>query len=82
MGEKLLNLEDNPRLLGIYLDKHLNWSNHLQEVISSCYGKLLVLKKLKNFTTFKLRKQLAECLILSKIDFNDHVYSPSRDSGA
>ena len=37
----------------------------------------MVLKKLKNFTTFKLRKQLAECLIiLSKIDFNDHVYSP------
>ncbi len=76
MGEKPLDLESNPRLLGIYLDKHLDWSNHLQEVISSCYGKLAVLKKLKNFTTFKLRKQLAECLILSKIDFNDHVYSP------
>ena len=75
MGEKLLDKESNPRLLGIYLDKHLDWSNHLQEIISSCYGKLSVLKKLKNFTTFKLRKQLAECLILSKIDFNDHVYS-------
>ena len=76
MGQKLLDLESNPRLLGIYLDEHLDWSNHLQEIISSCYGKLSVLKKLNNFTTFKLRKQLAECLILSKIDFNDHVYSP------
>ena len=76
MGEKPLDLESNPRLLGIYLDKHLDWSNHLQEIILSCYGKLAVLKKLKNFTTFKLRKQLAECLILSKLDFNDHVYSP------
>ena len=76
MGEKLLDLESNPRLLGIYLDKNLDWSNHLQEIISSCYGKLSVLRKLKNFTTFKLRKQLAECLILSKIDFNDHIYPP------
>ena len=76
MGEMLLDLESNPRLLGIYLDKHLDWSNQLQEIISSCYGKISVLKKLKNFTTFKLRKQLAECLILSKIDFNDHVFSP------
>ena len=76
MGEKLLDLESNPRLLGIYSDRHLDWSNHLQEIISSCYGKLSVLKKLKNCTAFKLRKQLAECLILSKIDFNDHVYSP------
>ena len=76
MDEKLLDLESNPRLLGIYLDKHLDWSNHVQESISSCYGQLSVLKKLKNFTTFKLRKQLAECVILSKIPFNDHVYSP------
>ena len=76
MGEKLLDLESNPRLLGIYLDENLDWSNHLQEIISSCYGKLSVLKKLKNLTTFKLRKQLAECFILSKIDFNDHIYSP------
>ena len=76
MGGKLLDLESNPRLLSIYLDKHLDWSNYLQEIISSCYGKLSVLRKLKNFTTLKLRKQLAECLILSKIDYNDHVYSP------
>ena len=118
IGEKLLDLERNPRLLGIYLDKCLDWSNHLQEIIfilyvlcsmfyvlcsmfilyyiflqiickksysysysrliiiTSCYGKLSVLKKLKNFTTFNLRKQLAERLISSKVDFEDHVYSP------
>ena len=31
---------------------------------------------MKNFTTFKLRKQLAESLVLSKINFNDFVYHP------
>ena len=49
----------------------------MQEIIFSENGKLSVLKKLKKFTTFKPRKQLAESLILSKIDFEDHVYSPS-----
>ena len=34
------------------------------------------LKEAKSFTTFKLRKQLAECLISSKIDFKYHVNSP------
>ena len=31
---------------------------------------------MKNFTPFRLRKTLAESLILSKIDSNDYVYSP------
>ena len=29
---------------------------------------------MKNFTTLKLRNQLAESLVLSKINFNDFVY--------
>ena len=32
--------------------------------------------KLKNFTTFKLRKQLAESLVLSKNNFDYFVYDP------
>ena len=40
MSGKTLDLESNPYLLGIYLDNHLDWSNHLQEIISSSYGKL------------------------------------------
>ena len=31
---------------------------------------------MKNFTTFKPRKELAELLVLSKINFNDFVYHP------
>ena len=41
--------------------------------ISSCYGTLSVLKKLKYLAPYNARKHLAECLILSKIDYNDIV---------
>ena len=41
--------------------------------ISSCYGTLSVLKKLKYLAPYNVRKHLAECLILSKIDYNDIV---------
>ena len=76
MGEKVLKEVVDPCLLGLKLDRNLKWDNHIRYVLSSCYGKLTVLRKLKNFTPFHLRKHLAEALILSRIDFNDHVYSP------
>ena len=73
-GKKLERV-DNTRLLGIQLDSHLKWNQHVKQLLASVYGKLTVLKKLKNFTDFKLRKQLAQSLLLSKIDFNDVVFS-------
>ena len=42
----------------------------------SCYGTLAILKKLKKMAPFNLRRQLAESLILSKIDYGDQVYTP------
>ena len=37
--------------------------------ISSCYAALALIRELKHLTPFDVRKQLAECLILSKIDY-------------
>ena len=56
LGGESIELDEEPRLLGIHLNKHLDWSNHLKELSSSCYGKISVLKKLKHFTTLKLRR--------------------------
>ena len=63
-------------MLGIHFDEHLTWNKHIKRIISSCHYTLSTLRKLRNFTTFKLRKQLAESLVLSKINFNDFVYHP------
>ena len=47
--------------------------------ISSCYATLSVFRKLKNIAPFHVKKQLAESLILSKLDYNDIVRYPTHD---
>ena len=74
-GSTDLKLNDGPCYLGVHLDKHLEWENHIKCVVSTCYGKLPSLPKMKNFIPFSTRKMLAESLLLSKIDSNDYVYS-------
>ena len=76
MGDSVVEETLVPKVLGVELDQNLKWCNHIKYVLSSCYGKMSTLRKVKNFTSFYLRKNLAESLVMSKIDFNDHVYSP------
>ena len=63
-------------LLGTTLHQNLKWNDDVNKKISSCYMTLSVLRKLKHLAPFKIRKQLPECLVLSKIDYNDVVSSP------
>ena len=67
LANKTLERLSETILLGIHFPEHLTWNKHIKTVISSCHYTLSTLRKLKNFTTFKLRKQLAESLVLSKI---------------
>ena len=62
------------KVLGMKLNEHLKWNFHLDEVIRSCYAVLDDLRRLKRFTTFHLRKQLAELLVLSKLDYCNCLY--------
>ena len=61
------------RLLGTEVHEIVNWKRERNSKISSCYRTLSVLKKLKYRAPYNARKHLAECLILSKIDYNDIV---------
>ena len=73
---KRLKRVPNFRLLGTQVNQHLNWKEEINSKISSCYTTLAVIRKLKHLTPVHVRKQLAECLILSKIDYNDIVSHP------
>ena len=57
----------------------LKWDDHVKHLASSCYGVLAVLRKIKNFTNYHLRKHLVECLVLSRLDFNDIIFYPITD---
>ena len=74
-GEKMERTE-TCKLLGVTINEHLKWKNHVKMITSSCYGTLSILKILKNVAPFRLRKQLAESLVLAKIDYGDQVYTP------
>jgi hypothetical protein len=62
------------KVLGMLFQQNLMWNNHIAELLSSCYGSISVLKKIKRFTPYHIRKQLAEALILSKLDYCNVLY--------
>ena len=40
------------------MDQHLTWKTHVDHVLSSSYGTLSVLRRLKNLASFHVRKDL------------------------
>ena len=64
------------KILGMHFNNHLKWNDHVTMAIKTCTSTLSVLRKIKNFADFKLRKQLAETLVLTKLDYNMSVYDP------
>ena len=64
------------KLLGVHFHQHLNWDEHVQATCKSCYGTIQIIRKLKNFAGYRLRKHLVESLVLSKLDYCDTVYYP------
>ena len=53
-----------------WVNNNLKWANHVKNLASSCYSVLSTLRKLKNLASFHIKKQLAESLVLSKMDYN------------
>ena len=64
------------KLLGVQVDQHLNWKTHVDHELSSSYGTLSVLRRLRNLAPFHMRKHLAESSVLSKVNFACSVFHP------
>ena len=75
-GDTQLERTPCTKLLGVYMDQHLTWSDQVNNLLSSCYGTLTVLRRLKNLAPFEVRKTLAESLVLAKIDYACTVFYP------
>ena len=72
-GIKPLERVSTAKLLGTELHQSLRWNHDINAKISSCYATLSVLRKLKSIAPFHVKKQLAESLELSQLDYNDIV---------
>ena len=71
---KSIEQNESTKLLGITFDEKLNWSEHVNTTLKSCYSILRTLKSFKRFASFKVRKSLAESLLLSRLKYNIVVY--------
>ena len=58
------------------MQEHSTWNILINELVTSCYGALAVLKKLRNIAPFRVKKQLVESLILSKLYYACTVFYP------
>ena len=74
IGDKPLERVHSTKLFGIHMTDTLKSDDHVKHLASSCYGVLTALRKIKNVTHYHLRKHLVECLVLSRLDFNDIIF--------
>ena len=64
------------KLLELRLDQHLTWNEHITKTLASYYGTLVVLRKLKHIAPYHVWKQLAESLVISKLNYASLVFDP------
>lgn len=67
LKNKLVDRVDRFRLLGTL---------HVNNMTSSCFEVLAVLRKIKNMTPQETKKSLVPSLVLSKLNFNDTITYP------
>ena len=65
------------KLLGVTFNQDLTWNEHIKSTTRSAYQMLRALALIKRYTPFHVRKQLAEALVLSKIDYGNAVFHSS-----
>ena len=64
------------KILGVHFHENLKWDEHVRTLCKSRYSSIRILKKVKNFADYRLRKHQAESLIFSKQDYCDTDFYP------
>ena len=76
LKNKIVDRVDRFRSLRTLLSQDLKWTEHVNNVTSSCFGVLAVLRKIKNMTPQDTKKSLIQSLALFQLNFNDTVTYP------
>lgn len=76
----IIPFENKVKDLGLILDNHLDWTEHVTAVCQRVFFSLHSLKRMKDLLPFKVRKMLVQQLIIPLFDYCDVVYG--RLSGA
>jgi len=71
INEKPIERVKEFKLLGLTFSEDMKWNSHIKQATSKAYGTLKTLSKIKRFVPYHLRKQLAESLVLSRLDYGN-----------
>ena len=74
-NNKLVETLNNTKILSVDFDENLTWITHVNNLIKSSHATLRSLRLFKRFIPYKVRKTLAETLILSNLKYYIPVYS-------
>ena len=72
-NRKSIAEETTVKLIGINFDQNLTWSSNVNSIVKASYRILRTLKTFKCFTLFKVRKSLAESLVLQRLNYSNVV---------
>ena len=63
------------KLLGINLDTHMNFENHINQLVSECYYHLKNIGKIRRYLTVQDAEKLIHALISSKFDYCNALFN-------
>ena len=76
-NDNLIERKSASKILGVHFHENLDWKEHVTKIVQSSYSAIRSLKQWKRFTPYNVRKNLAESLVLSKLNYNNVVFGQS-----
>ena len=68
---------DKQKLLGVYIDRILLWTAHIDYLCSTISTKISLLKQLSRYVPVKVQKLFYQGYILPLIDYGSHTWGPT-----
>ena len=78
--EKVLKPEDSVEDLGITLDNHLSYDNHISKLVSSCMYKLCQINRVRENFDKETLKTMITSLVINKLLYGSTVWSNTTSS--
>ena len=79
-NKESLNMISNDKILGVFVDNNLTWSNHIKHLTKKIASSIWLLSKIKNFLSQAHRVQFYKSYIQPHIDFCNIVWGSSSES--
>ena len=85
IGDVPIPINDSVRFLGLHFDRRLNWSVHIEQILTRCQKSLNLLKIISGTSWGADRQSLLmvyKALIRSKLDYGLIVYDLATDNNS